>query len=196
MLAERRARRAEAAERSQARRADEALKAVEALELRSAELERRLAALQAAGARAGEGTGRRGGPGRAHRRAGLARAASQRAHDQRLRLRASELQRSADAVALAALRSDPASALRLREALREREDELDAALERAGRAEAAVVEARRQAGEQVAAASRRAAADAAAVRDRVRADLDAARDEAESARAEARAVRAARRRRG
>jgi hypothetical protein len=43
VLAERRARRAEAAEREQARIAAEALKAVEALELQSAELERRLA---------------------------------------------------------------------------------------------------------------------------------------------------------
>jgi hypothetical protein len=46
VLAERRARRAEAAERTQAQRAAEALKAVEVLELRSAELERRLEALQ------------------------------------------------------------------------------------------------------------------------------------------------------
>src|SRR5687768_16768873 len=46
VLAERRARRAEAAERAQAERAAEALKAVEVLELRSAELERRLEALQ------------------------------------------------------------------------------------------------------------------------------------------------------
>jgi hypothetical protein len=42
VLAERRARRAEEAERSQTRRAAEAHKAVEVLELRSAELERRL----------------------------------------------------------------------------------------------------------------------------------------------------------
>ena len=42
VLAERRARRAEAAEQHQARVAAEALKAVEVLELRSAELERRL----------------------------------------------------------------------------------------------------------------------------------------------------------
>jgi hypothetical protein len=47
VLAERRARRAEASERAQAQRAAEALKAVEVLELRSAELERRLEALQA-----------------------------------------------------------------------------------------------------------------------------------------------------
>ena len=44
VLAERRARRAEEAERAQARRAAEALQAVQALELRSAELERRLEA--------------------------------------------------------------------------------------------------------------------------------------------------------
>src|SRR5688500_6820192 len=44
VLAERRARRAEAAEQAQARVAAEALRAVEALELRSAELERRLGA--------------------------------------------------------------------------------------------------------------------------------------------------------
>ena len=50
VLAEYRARRAEAAERTQAQRAAEALKAVEVLELRSAELERRLEAVQAAGA--------------------------------------------------------------------------------------------------------------------------------------------------
>ena len=42
VLAERRARRAEAAEQASARKAGEALKAVEVLELRSAELERRL----------------------------------------------------------------------------------------------------------------------------------------------------------
>jgi hypothetical protein len=46
VLAERRARRAEASERAQAQRAAEALKAVEVLELRGAELERRLEALQ------------------------------------------------------------------------------------------------------------------------------------------------------
>ena len=46
VLAEHRARRAEAAERASAQRAAEALKAVEVLELRSAELERRLEALQ------------------------------------------------------------------------------------------------------------------------------------------------------
>ena len=47
VMAERRARRAEIAERGQAARTGEALKAVEVLELRSAELERRLEALQA-----------------------------------------------------------------------------------------------------------------------------------------------------
>jgi len=50
VLAERRARRAEAAERAQAERAAAALKAVEVLELRSAELERRLEALQSGAA--------------------------------------------------------------------------------------------------------------------------------------------------
>ena len=76
VLAERRARRAEAAERAQAQRAAEALKAVEVLELRSAELERRLEALQA---RAGSGgavrtrAGRRAGDADACRAGGAVR---------------------------------------------------------------------------------------------------------------------------
>ena len=203
VLAERRARRAEAAERAHARRAEEALKAVEVLELRSAELERRLEALKAAEEPDGGGAPAESrvdaevgapavhdaaavaprslsvagprpvpiappaeagppAPAEASVRAALAAALAsltqlrRTAHDQRLRLRTVELQRAADAVALAALRADPASAVGLREALRGRQAELAAATERARAAEAEVVEARRQAAEQVAAAQRRA----------------------------------------
>jgi hypothetical protein len=146
VLAERRARRAEAAERAQARRAEEALKAVEVLELRSAELERRLEALRAdvapdaapsddATADPAQGDGAEATSGSAPPllvaaesagpaeeqppagdesvRAALAAALAsltklrRAAHDQRLRLRTVELQRAADAVALATLRGDP-----------------------------------------------------------------------------------------
>ena len=76
VLAERRARRAEAAEQAQARVAAEALKAVEVLELRSAELERRLEEATA-GAREAEAAGAaRRSPPRSHPppRCGRARA--------------------------------------------------------------------------------------------------------------------------
>ena len=224
VLAERRARRAEAAERAQARRAEEALKAVEVLELRSAELERRLEALRAdvaadaeprcAGrARAGATARRRPPTAPRHRdrrswsppsrpvrpkqhppaddesvRAALAAALAaltklrRAAHDQRLRLRTVELQRAADAVALATLRGDPGSIAHLREALRRRQAELEAAMERVRVAEAEVAESRRQAAEQVAAAQRRAAADAAAVRERAHGETAAARAETAEAR--------------
>ena len=119
VLAERRARRAEAAEQAQARVAAEALKAVEVLELRSAELERRLEEATA-GARDAEAAGRREALA-----AALASAAALRARSRewRLRLRTSEVTRAGDAVRLAVLESERAT---IRSALQERGGELEA----------------------------------------------------------------------
>ena len=102
VLAERRARRAEAAEQAQARVAAEALKAVEVLELRSAELERRLEeaaaerdALSQHGAAVAPAE-----PDRLALSAALESGARLRAQarDWRVHLRASEVARSADGV--------------------------------------------------------------------------------------------------
>ena len=137
VLAERRARRAEAAERAQAQRAAEALKAVEVLELRSAELERRLEALQAQPPLRWCPTARGGPPALpppapepalpepAAVEPSAASAALSSAvgavkrlrgelEEQRQRLRKSELLRAADAVALATLRDAQARAQELR----------------------------------------------------------------------------------
>ena len=145
VLAEHRARRAEAAEQAQARRAADALKAVEVLELRSAELERRLEALQAeappAAAEAlrdAEAAAADAVP--AAEAAAVAEALEEavatvkrlRAEldGQRQRLRRSELLRGADAVALASLRQDQDRARRLQVELSARERELAQALAR------------------------------------------------------------------
>ena len=123
VLAERRARRAEAAEQAQARVTAEALKAVEVLELRSAELERRLEEATA-GARDAEAAG-----GREALAAALASAAALRARSRewRLRLRTSEVMRAGDAVRLAVLESERATGTAaIRSALQERGAELEA----------------------------------------------------------------------
>ena len=111
VLAERRARRAEAAEQAQAKVAAEALKAVEVLELRSAELERRLE--QATAERDAlpppepEGS-------REALAAALASAAElrSRSREWQLRLRTSEVAHASDAVRLAVLEADRASFVR------------------------------------------------------------------------------------
>jgi hypothetical protein len=124
VLAERRARRAEAAERRQARVAAEALKAVEVLELRSAELERRLeeatAERDALAARESDADERRGALS-----AALASAADlrSRSREWQLRLRTSEITRAGDAVRLAVLEAERATtAPALRAALDEAND--------------------------------------------------------------------------
>jgi len=124
VLAERRARRAEAAEREQARVAAEALKAVEVLELRSAELERRLEeaiaerdALAAGSIEADER--------REALSAALASAAELRSRSRawQLRMRTSEVVRAGDAVRLAVLEAERATtAPALRAALDEAKD--------------------------------------------------------------------------
>ena len=118
VLAERRAKRAEAAEQASARVAGEALKAVEVLELRSAELERRL-----------EEASEVDDGGRDAVAAALASAADLRARSRewQLRMRTSEMLRAGDAVRLAVLESERATgAEALRGALAERSAELEA----------------------------------------------------------------------
>jgi hypothetical protein len=141
VLAERRARRAEAAEQQQARVAAEALKAVEVLELRSAELERRLE----------EATTERDGLAAADRRealeAALASAAAlrSRSREWQLHLRTSEVARASDAVRLAVLESGAPTLRSALDASRAeaaaRAGELAAATESAAVARAAVSEA-------------------------------------------------------
>jgi hypothetical protein len=118
VLAERRAKRAEAAEQASARVAGEALKAVEVLELRSAELERRL-----------EEASEVDDGGRDALAAALASAAESRARSRewQRRMRNSEMLRAGDAVRLAVLESERATgAEALRGALAERSAELEA----------------------------------------------------------------------
>jgi hypothetical protein len=129
VLAERRARRAEAAEQAQARVAAEALKAVEVLELRSAELERRLeeatAEHEAVAARDAEAAGRREALA-----AALASAAAlrSRAREWQLRMRTSEVVHAGDAVRLAVLEAERSTgAAAVRAALHERGASLEAA---------------------------------------------------------------------
>ena len=107
VLAERRARRAEAAEQASTRRAAEALKAVEVLELRSAELERRLE----------EATAERDAlaaapPGQGEALAAALASASDlrsRAREWQLRMRATEVARTSDAVRLAVVEAERAA---------------------------------------------------------------------------------------
>jgi hypothetical protein len=185
VLAERRARRAEAAERAQAKVAAEALKAVEVLELRSAELERRLEEAIAERDALAEG-----GVRREALSAALASAAAlrSRSREWQLRLRTTEVARAGDAVRLAVLEAERArGTAAIRAALVERGRELEEA-----RGEGAA--ARRELAEatDAAAAARAELADARAAWDRrrteleealadVRAQLDAARQEAEAA---------------
>jgi hypothetical protein len=129
VLAERRARRAEAAEQAQARVAAEALKAVEVLELRSAELERRLAEAtaehDALRDRDAEDAGRREALS-----AALASAAAlrSRSREWQLRMRTAEVARAGDAVRLAVLEAERATgAEAIRAALAHRGAELEAA---------------------------------------------------------------------
>jgi hypothetical protein len=178
VLAERRAKRAEAAEQAQARVASEALKAVEVLELRSAELERRLE----------EATAERDAAGRGEALAAALASAAQlrsRSREWQLRLRTTEVARASDAVRLAVLESERATgATAMRDALASRTGELTAAREQmaahaaelaaAGEAAAA---ARAEVATQRAAWERRHEELEAALA-RVRAELEAAREEA------------------
>ena len=106
VLAERRARRAEAAEQAQARVAAEALKAVEVLELRSAELERRLEEATAERDALADGGAAR----REALAAALASAAAlrSRSREWQLRMRTTEVARAGDAVRLAVLEAERA----------------------------------------------------------------------------------------
>jgi hypothetical protein len=146
VLAERRARRAEASEQAQARIAAQALKAVELLELRANELERERNDLLGRGAAEQELRQRLAlaeakleqapprGPELAAAIEAAARARGQ-ARDWRLHLRVSEIARTSDAVRLAVLESSMPEASRLRAALAERERELSAARPAAAEAE-------------------------------------------------------------
>ncbi len=181
VLAERRARRAEAAEQQQARVAAEAVKAVEVLELRSAELERRLeeATLErdAMRARETEADERRGALS-----AALASAADLRARSREWQalMRTNEVLRAGDSVRLAVLESERATtAPALRAAL-------DEATAEAASARAALAEADGRFGEARAAWDRRRA-ELEAELTAVRAALEEARSlEATVAAAEAR----------
>ncbi len=175
VLAERRARRAEAAEQAQARVAAEALKAVEVLELRSAELERRLVAAPP------EPTGAREALS-----AALASAAAlrSRSREWQIQLRSAEVARAGDAVRLAVLEAERASgAGALRSALAERTRELDGAL-RAADERAAEARAELEAGE-------RRFVEARSELDSVRAELATIRSEAEARAADLEAERTA-----
>ena len=188
VLAEHRARRAEAAERTSAQRAAEALKAVEVLELRSAELERRLEALQATPADVvplAEPAPEPEPPAEpaispdAHARAlASVKRLREELDEQRRKTRRAELLRAADEVALASAGDERARADELAEELEAGEQALAAAA-----AEALAV--REQAAEQVRLAGERAAADAAAVRARADEALAAERERAAAAEAAA-----------
>jgi hypothetical protein len=183
VLAERRARRAEAAEEAQSKVAVEALKAIEVLELRSAELERRLeeatSERDALAARSGE-------PGREALAAALASAAAlrTRSRDWQLRLRAAEVARSSDSVRLAVLETERAA---LRERARSLESvrseaagyaaQLAAATEEAATLRADLARSAAEAAEAGAAWERRTEELESALAD-VRSELSAARDEA------------------
>ena len=199
VLAERRARRAEAAERAQALRAAEALKAVEVLELRSAELERRLEALQAQPPAVAELPAPVDAPPEpapepvpdAATAAALETAVAtvkrlrSELDEQRQRLRKSELMRSADAVALASSSEQRGRVTDLEEQLAESERRLIEAVDAAEARAAEALAAREQAAEQVALARQRAAADAAAVREQAAAELASGRERAAAAEAAA-----------
>jgi hypothetical protein len=164
VLAERRARRAEAAEQAQARVAAEALKAVEVLELRSAELERRLE--EATEERDALGAGR---PEALAAALASAAALRSRSREWQLRMRTTEVARAGDAVRLAVLEAERAmGAAAMRSALRDRGKELETARSETESMRSALAEAREQAAGH--AAELAAAADAAAA---ARAELEA-----------------------
>ncbi len=200
VLAERRTRRAEAAERAQARIAGEALKAVEVLEARGAELERRVAELgeeraalaaRLAGTPAGapavpdasleaEAAERARLRAERHREAlsaALAEAARLRelAREWRLKLRTSEVSRTADAVRLSVLEAEHAAlvpeAAAARAEAAERADELDAQRARSAELSAALAEA--QAAAATAATALAEARTAGAAAERALAERDA-----------------------
>ena len=122
MLAERRARRAEAAEQAQARVASEALRAFDALELRGTELEQRVEALAAERDALAERARvlEQQVPRDEHQRRALAdalaaaAAARRQTREWRLRMRAAEVARSSDAVRLRVLEDREASGASLR----------------------------------------------------------------------------------
>ena len=194
VLAERRARRAEAAEQAQARVAAEALKAVEVLELRSAELERRLE--EATEERDALGTGRREALAAALESAAALRS---RSREWQVRMRTTEVARAGDAVRLAVLESERAmGAAAMRSALRDRGRDLETARREAESMRSALEAAREQAAghaAELAAASEEAAAtraryaEAQTAWDRRREELEAAltdvRAQLDSAREEA-----------
>jgi len=187
VLAEHRARRAEAAERTSAQRAAEALKAVEVLELRSAELERRLEALQAPPADVvqlpePEPAEPAVSPDAHARALASVKRLREELDEQRRKTRRAELMRAADEVALASAGDERARADELAE-------ELEAGEQALAAAEAEAVAARDQAAEQVRLAGERAAADAAAVRARAEETLTAERERAAAAEAAAGEVR-------
>ena len=174
VLAERRARRAEAAEQASTRRAAEALKAVEVLELRSAELERRLE--EAIAER--DALDARGGGSREALSAALSSAAALRARsrDWQVRLRTNEVMRAGDAVRLAVLEA----------ARRDTSGALEAARRDAAGRKAEAGAARREAADRAAelGSANRAAAEARAERDRAAAQLEEVRAAWERRRAE------------
>ena len=188
VLAERRARRAEAAEEAQARVAAEALKAVEVLELRSAELERRLEEATAERDALGSDAGRREALA-----AALASAAAlrSRSREWQVRLRTNEVARAGDAVRLAVLEAERAGgAAAMRSALDERGAELATARHEAAGLAAELETARAEAAERAAVGDRaRAKLPSVPPRWRLRAREAAERAaELETARGEAAAV--------
>jgi hypothetical protein len=158
VLAERRARRAEAAGQAQARVASEALRALDALELRGTELEQRVEALSAERdalaeqARALE----QAAPRDEHQRRALsdalaaAAAARRQTREWRLRMRAAEVARTSDSVRLRVLETREASAAPLRA---ERAEQAAALEAERGRGDVLVVEALRAREQALAAAA-------------------------------------------
>ena len=161
VMAERRARRAEASEQAQARVATEALRAVEALELRGSELEERATALAAERDRLTEQLRTlETAPAAAepeaaardeHRRRALADAlgaaarARMQAREWRLQMRTAEIARSSDAVRLRVVEGRQLSARPLRVELDRRIAELDAERRRGEQLAAELGRAREQA---------------------------------------------------
>jgi hypothetical protein len=219
VLAERRARRAEAAEQAQARVASEALRALDALELRGGELEQRVEALAAERDALAEQARvlEQQIPRDEHRQRALAdalaaaAAARRQAQEWRLRMRASEVARTSDAVRLRVLEAREASGASLRaeraaqaaalEAERARAHDLTEAALRARRqavAAAADLDAvRRDLGRRLEASERSAAAwegratEAEPALERSRRELAAREGELEAARSELERVRTA-----
>ncbi len=187
VLAERRARRAEAAEQAQARVAAEALKAVEVLELRSAELERRLEEAVAERDALTEG----GAGSREALAAALASAAAlrSRSREWQLRMRTTEVARAGDSVRLAVLEAERASgATAAREEAASMRSQLAAATAAATAARAELEQTDSRFTEARAAWDRRREEIEAALTD-VQGQLEAARAEAERSAAGAEQLR-------